>query len=169
MSLPCLTPTPLRGWWLGKAFCLACRTFAYPWLGRLGNIITNLKDDPMKLKSIPRSLIDLLGQRWQAPSSYSSFHSNFSDNDRDRQARPSRYIHRPDTSRYVNGLKHAEVRALVADGVLTNDWRGHGDAIAINEHQQHALCDFCSEVYDAWDKFQARAEMARNANTRECV
>jgi hypothetical protein len=55
------------------------------------------------------------------------------------------------------------VRALVADGVLTNDWRGAGDAIAINEDEQYALRDFCSDVYEAWDRLPTRTELARNA------
>jgi hypothetical protein len=66
----------------------------------------------------------------------------------------------------LDGLKHSEVRALVADRVLTNDWRRSGDAIAINEH---ALCDLCSEVSDARDKFQGRTKMARKASARELV
>jgi len=38
-----------------------------------------------------------------------------------------------------------------------------GDAIAINEDAQHALRDFCSEVYEAWDRLPTRTELARNA------
>jgi hypothetical protein len=41
-----------------------------------------------------------------------------------------------------DGLRDAEVKALVADGVLTNDWRGPGNAIAISEHELEALCTF---------------------------
>jgi hypothetical protein len=40
--------------------------------------------------------------------------------------------------------------------VLTNDWRGPGDSIAINEREQPALCDFCSSVYQAWGRARYR-------------
>jgi hypothetical protein len=49
-----------------------------------------------------------------------------------------------------------EARALVADRVLTNDWRGPGDAIAISAHELEALCAFRHEVGEAWDRFRAR-------------
>jgi hypothetical protein len=121
-------------------------------VGQVGHFsITNPKDDPMKLKTIPQSVLNLLALEPRSTVRVGPDH-------------PSRYVHRPDSPKAVNnGLKHAEVRALVADGVLINDWRGHGDAIAINEHEheQHALCDFCSEVYGAWDKYQAQREMAQ--------
>jgi hypothetical protein len=32
----------------------------------------------------------------------------------------------------------------------------HGRQVVINEHALHALQDFCSEVYDAWAKYQIR-------------
>jgi hypothetical protein len=38
-----------------------------------------------------------------------------------------------------------------------------GDDIAINENEQLALRDFCSEVYEAWDRLPPRTELARNA------
>jgi hypothetical protein len=117
----------------------------------------------MKLTTIPRSVLNLLGVRWRPTV------GGFDEHRCERRAHPSRYIHRPERSAPLNGLRHSEVRALVADRVLTNDWRGNGDAIAINEHEQHALCDFCSEVYDAWDRLQTRIELARHADTRECV
>lgn len=75
-----------------------------------------------------------------------------------------RCVYRPDSpNAAINGLRYAEVRALVADGVMTNDWRGPGDAIAINEHEKNALREFCSGVYEAWDRFQARTELERAA------
>jgi hypothetical protein len=108
----------------------------------------------MKLKTIPQSVLNVLGVRWGTDG-------------RHYERRSPRYLYRHDDSpnRINNGLKHSEVRALVADGVLANDWRGDGDAIAILEHEQHALCDFCSEVYDAWGRLQGRLEMARHRQT----
>jgi hypothetical protein len=103
----------------------------------------------MTLSTIPQSVLNLLAQRWPE--------------DHDRR-RPPRYLFRPDYSpgRVNGGRKHSEVRALVADGVLANDWRALGDAIAITANQQHALCDFLTDVYAAWDRLQARTDTARN-------
>jgi hypothetical protein len=67
-------------------------------------------------------------------------------------------------TRRNNQAIHLKGHKAYSDAVLTNHWRGHGGAIAINEHEQHALCDFCSEVYDAWEKLQTRLEMGRHAD-----
>jgi hypothetical protein len=58
-------------------------------------------------------------------------------------------------------LKYRQVRDLVHDGVLTNDWRGQGTAIAIRADEHQALSDFLTEVYGAWDRLQL--ELARHA------
>jgi hypothetical protein len=93
----------------------------------------------MKLIAIPNSVLNLIARQWLADPI-------------DRR----RCVYRPDSpNAAINGLRYAEVRALVADGVMTNDWRGPGDAIAINEHEKNALREFCSGVYEAWDRFQA--------------
>jgi hypothetical protein len=42
----------------------------------------------------------------------------------------------------VNGLSYPLVRALVDEGVLTNDWVGHGAGVAAREEEQRALDDF---------------------------
>jgi hypothetical protein len=60
--------------------------------------------------------------------------------------RSARYIHRPEDRTPWNGLTWPEVRDLVADAVLTNDWIGPGLAIAVLDHEQAAVCEFCDEV-----------------------
>jgi hypothetical protein len=102
----------------------------------------------MKLKTIPSSVLTLLavGDRSHDPG------------------RQARYIHRPEDRSPRNGLTWSEARALIDDGVIANDWVGTRAAIAITEHEQHALCDFCSEVYAAWERFQTRLEMGRHAD-----
>ena len=59
-----------------------------------------------------------------------------------------------------NGLTWPEVRDLVTDGAIHNDWVGVGAAIAVLSHEQQALCDFCSDVYGAWKRFQVRTATA---------
>jgi hypothetical protein len=114
------------------------------------------------VKAIPKSVLNLLAVTWRETGNYSAFDSIFNDEtdyDRKRQSHPSFYIHRHDDDSDNNGLKTSEVRALVADGVLID--HGKDDASAVNEHEHHALTDFCSEVYDAWKKYRSRVERAR--------
>jgi hypothetical protein len=40
--------------------------------------------------------------------------------------------------------------------VIRNDWIGSAAAISVLDHEQAAICDFCSEVQAAWNRFQAR-------------
>jgi hypothetical protein len=103
--------------------------------------------------TIASSVLNLLSKPWPA------------DDDGRRSAR---YLYRPDDSpgRVHGGMRHSEVKALVADGVLANDWRGLGDAIAITADQQQALCDFLSEVYAAWDRLQGATDMAGTTELR---
>jgi hypothetical protein len=104
--------------------------------GDLALNITNSEDEPMT-KSIPLSVLNLLANR--------RHHT---------PGRLPRYIHRPEDRTPRNGLRYAEVRDLVADGVIHNNWIGPGAAIAVLDHEQAAICEFCSEVYAAWDRFR---------------
>jgi hypothetical protein len=87
----------------------------------------------MKLKTIPPSVLTLLAVA-----------------DRSHDAgRQVRYIHRPEDKSPRNGLTWSEVRALIDDDMIANDWVGGGAAIAVTEHEQRVVCDFCSDVYEA--------------------
>ena len=39
-----------------------------------------------------------------------------------------------------------------------------GAAIAVLGHEQQALCDFCSDVYGAWKRFQVRTATVQAAD-----
>jgi len=93
-------------------------------LSRLsGYAITNSKDDPMT-KSIPLGVLNLLAdERDHTPG------------------RQPRYIHRPEDRTPRNGLIWSEVRDLVADGVVHNDWIGPGAAIAVLDYEQRTSLD----------------------------
>jgi hypothetical protein len=71
----------------------------------------------------------------------------------EREYRPGRqalYIHRPEDRTPRNGLTWPEVRGLVEDGMIRNDWIGPGAAIAVLDHEQSAVCEFRDEVFQAW-------------------
>jgi hypothetical protein len=101
-------------------------------------------------KSIPLSVRNLLAEE--------------RDHDPGRLAR---YIHRPEDRTPRNGLTWSEAKALVEDGVIYNDWIGPGAAVAVLDDDQRAICDFCSDVFEAWDRVQAKLEMARHAGIRQ--
>jgi hypothetical protein len=72
--------------------------------------ITNGKNEAMKLKTIPPSVLTLLAvtDRSHAPG------------------RQAGYIHRPEEKSPRNGLTWQEARDLTHDRVVINDWIGGG-------------------------------------------
>jgi hypothetical protein len=95
-------------------------------------------------KSIPPSVLNLLAE--------------------DRDYTPGclpRYVHRPEDRGHRNGLTWSETKALIEDGVVSNDWIGPGLAVAVEGDDHRAICVFRDEVYEAWERFQARTDMAR--------
>jgi hypothetical protein len=90
------------------------------------------------------------------PASVRNLRAEERDHDPGRQPR---YIHRPEDR--TPRKTWPEVRALVEDGVLHNDWIGPGAAIAVLDHEQAAICEFCDEVYVAWARFQAKTAASR--------
>jgi hypothetical protein len=97
-------------------------------------------------QSIPQSVLNLLanGRRQFDPNRH-----------------PGRYIHRPEEGPR-NGLTWQEARDLTRDGVVKNDLVGTGVAVALLEHEQHAVVEFCLEVGEAWARSRARLELARD-------
>jgi hypothetical protein len=93
------------------------------------------------MKKLPESVLALLAMGWPAG---------------DSAPRLPRLLYRPDdrVSRTLCGLRCVDVRSLVDDGVLGNEWRGEGAGIAIRARDMEALRDFC---------LQARTELARAA------
>jgi hypothetical protein len=60
-----------------------------------------------------------------------------------------------------NGVSGKEVEALSGLAMFKGLIDAQPEHFAFNEHAQHALTDFCSEVYDAYRKLQERLQMAR--------
>lgn len=137
MSLPCPTPHPYRG---AVRHCKSPHLPhpAAPWGAALRQThISDPKDTAMIDRSMPSSIINLLanGRRSFDPNRH-----------------PGRYIHRPEDRGVRNGLTWSEALDLVQDRVVINDWIGTGPAVALLEHEQHAVVGFCLEVQAAWNR-----------------
>lgn len=113
---------------------------------------------------IPSAVLELLRQRWKpTEEGYSSFESQWNEreNSKERQSRPSFYIYQKSTGDSANGfqaLKLAEVKALAKLDAFAPMILEKSESYAVNEHLEHAIADFCSQVYDAFDQLQQRAE-----------
>ena len=77
-----------------------------------------------------------------------------------------RYLHRPEDRGPRSGLTWVEARDLVADGVIDNDWIGPGCAVAVTGDQHRAVCAFRDEVFEAWERLQAKLDKGRNRRSR---
>lgn len=108
---------------------------------------------------IPKSVLALLAERWKTDYT-TSFESVFYSYPV-RRVDPSFYFFREESpDQDVNGLTQSEVEKLVSDGVFGGEAIPNSGFIAVNEHAQHALLDFCQEVYSGWDKYQRRLALA---------
>jgi hypothetical protein len=116
---------------------------------------------PPQGEAIPASVLAVLKHRWKgADPHYSSFESVFNDKDnKGRRSDPS-YYHisagkKVETNFDV--LSHTEAVKLVREGAFGSLAKVQdNNAVTINEHAQHAMTDFFSEVYSAWEKYQRR-------------
>ena len=117
---------------------------------------------PAKSKTIPNSVLDVLKNEWQAADpAYSAFDQVFNDktDKQSRKAHPSYYYIREgkEVETNLDVLSHAEALKLVNDGAFASLAKVQDDkSVTINEHAQHAMIDFCSEVYSAWHRYQRR-------------
>jgi hypothetical protein len=106
------------------------------------------------VKTIPKSVLKMLEQQWKPTDGYSAFDMST----KRRPTDPSYYIIRNDVEPSSVSFTYDEVKKLDAEGALGGFVKDHGNgkSFAVNEHAVHAMQDFCSEVYDAWNKYQAR-------------
>lgn len=111
---------------------------------------------------IPAAVLRLLVQAWQRTNGVSEFEAGFS------VARPSneRYVHAAKSDNPESAFTFAEVEDLHASGIFDGLSHGTECLVAVNVHAEHALADFCSEVYEAWDRLQDRLEAARAVAAR---
>jgi hypothetical protein len=110
-------------------------------------------------KEIPTSVLRLLKHQWKPGDSDSSFDSVFNDaQDKKRRKRPS-YYHIRQGRKIENEFDvftYEEACQLVREGSFGPLAVLRDENVTINEHAQHAMADFCSEVYSAWAKYKHR-------------
>jgi hypothetical protein len=116
--------------------------------------------------AIPDSVLNLLRKRWRLPEGYSAFDIFNDPQQPDRQRDPSFYFIR--TGQNVADLdfdvfSHAEAAAMINDEAFGHTAAQTSEWVALNEHAQHAMQDFCSEVYEAWAKFEERIRLVQAA------
>ena len=126
------------------------------------------------MKTIPKSLLGMLAQKWHPADPEEgeggAFESIFAEEDRARD--PSFYISREGEPSASAMLQFDEVIGLLRDGVLTSTtaavrhYPSGARYTATNEHAQHAIYDFCQAVYAAWDQLQQRLALIERANPR---
>jgi hypothetical protein len=118
---------------------------------------------------IPSSVLELLKYRWKLLGGYSAFERVFKGpDDADRKTRPSYYTFRrgKEIETNLSALSHKEAKSLLEEGVFGElAIMRENEAIAINEHAQHALTDFCSEVCASWAKYLSRIEEVKRIGT----
>ena len=113
---------------------------------------------PQRAPSVPGGVSPSVSPQ-TIPSSVASLLAN-GPRSFDPNRHPGRYIHRPEDRGARNGLTWSESAALVQDGVVTNDWIGAGAAVALLEHEQHAVLGFCLEVQEAWNRCREKLGLA---------
>lgn len=106
---------------------------------------------------IPAALRKLLDHAWMRNEKYSPFLSNYED----RRREPSFYIYQKQRPNDGQVFTIAELEALANDGVLDGLVTDYENTVAVNEHAEHAISDFCSTVYRAWDELEARLDAVR--------
>ncbi|RVI45672.1 hypothetical protein [Sinorhizobium meliloti] len=108
-----------------------------------------MNDDP-----IPAAVLKLLEHPWMTDG-YFPFRSVWSQSE-DRRRRPSYYFHRKGRDIPEMVFTYEELAAIMRTGLLGGVARSCSGQICINEHAQHALEDFCREVYGSWRMLQSR-------------
>lgn len=111
---------------------------------------------------IPTAVLDLLKEAW-VTNGYRPFDSVFNIS-QERRAFPSRCYYYPEGYKpQGTGLvfSYSDVEALIKSGLINNTYSIQSDSIAINEHIQHALEQFCRETYEAWRRCEQNLTSVR--------
>lgn len=119
---------------------------------------------------IPTAVLDLLKEAWMT-NGYRPFDSVFNIS-QERREFPSFYFYPEGYKPQGTGLvfSYSGVAALINSGLL--DGIGFTDPlhpIAINEHAQHALEQFCRETYEAWRRCEQNLASVRQHQECPCL
>ncbi|MES0125893.1 hypothetical protein NKL05_27895 [Mesorhizobium sp. C420B] len=103
--------------------------------------------------AIPTPILDMLKEEWRKADDSPAFDYPFQRRAND----PSFYAYRRDDPKHDNnGVRTEEVSKLAKLPMFDGLIRETKEGFSFNEHAQHALTDFCSEVYTAWAKCAER-------------
>lgn len=102
---------------------------------------------------IPPVILKILANEWCPLKGYSSFDMTMKMRPHD----PSYYCFYKNSPYEINySFTNKEAILLTELPMLEGLIFEYEKHIALNEHAQHALSDFCSEVYDCYRKLQKR-------------
>lgn len=114
---------------------------------------------------IPAAVLQLLTEAWQRTGGVSEFEQGFA-----RSApEAASYVHGSADTDSDSAFSRREIEMLRDAGLFEGLARQSGQTLATNAHAEHALADFCAEVYDAWDRLQGRLEAARALAARSAM
>lgn len=111
---------------------------------------------------IPPAILQLLQQAWQRTGGVSEFEQGFAE----PASALACYEHSGAGACPDSAFTDHEIGELLDAGVFAGLTRDTQQSRAVNIHAEHALADFCAEVYDAWDRLQGRLEAARAVAAR---
>lgn len=102
----------------------------------------------MSENTIPKAALSPLED---APWHHDQVHSVFDRNYKGKRVGdPSGYNHRHDGDAGVSAFTTAEVLAMKDAGILDGLISEHSEHVWVNEHAEHALIDFYSDVHRAY-------------------
>ena len=108
-------------------------------------------------RAIPQALLDLLSHAWQRTGGFSEFEQSFEA----RRVPWERYEHVAGETNLGSAFTSEEIDGLAESGVLNGLAHSRDGGVQVITHAEHAVADFCAEVYEAWDRLTARLEMIR--------
>lgn len=124
--------------------------------GLLGSVEGTLASS----RAIPQALLDLLSHAWQRTGGFSEFEQSYG-----MRSRPlERYGHEAGVTNLDSAFTTEEVEGLVEAGMLDGVAERRNGSYRVITHAEHAVADFCSEVYEAFDRLTARMETIRAEN-----
>ena len=132
--------------------------------------VTGIPSHAEMSQPIPEALLQLLSQAWQRTGGVSEFEQGLAC-----AASQHREYSHADTEENANSaFSYREIESLRAAGLLDGLARGPSGALTVgvqlvDVHAEHAIADFCAEVYDAWDRLQRRLEAARAVAARSAI
>lgn len=124
--------------------------------------ITLTKDDTEMTDTMPKPILAMLEEVWKETDGFSIYQHN-----RERKGKnASVYLYSKDEPDHDNnGVRTHEVASMADLPAFNGLIKKNSKGFAFNEHAQHALTEFCSDVYEAWRKCSKRLDEVRDECT----